>query len=227
MEVEDEKENIDSIDDEEKEKKITPKEKIDEAELEENFVEVSGLLIDEQNILLNSDELENFNLYGIKTSKLKQILKIKYTLCDEILLNIFNDYFQINKISSNVYEISSEIKLTINKEDNIVMEWYSNGYSDFLANSIAMIITQLQTAPNINVFHHYSNNDALCSYKKEKLINYFNTKYHKVIPFAESLEITDWNNEKATIKFKDYEINCENQMLKEKLVKDIELFKEL
>ena len=90
-----------------------------------------------------------------------------------------------------------------------------------------MIITQLQTAPNINVFHHYSNNDALCSYKKEKLINYFNTKYHKVIPFAESLEITDWNNEKATIKFKDYEINCENQMLKEKLVKDIELFKEL
>ena len=227
MEVEDEKENIDSIDDEEKEKKITPKEKIDEAELEENFVEVSGLLIDEQNILLNSDELENFNLYGIKTSKLKQILKIKYTLCDEILLNIFNDYFQINKISSNVYEISSEIKLTINKEDNIVMEWYSNGYSDFLVNSIAMIITQLQTAPNINVFHHYSNNDALCSYKKEKLINYFNTKYHKVIPFAESLEITDWNNEKATIKFKDYEINCENQMLKEKLVKDIELFKEL
>ena len=227
MEIEDEKDNVDSISEEEKDNKMNKQEKNNEEEIEENFIEVSGLLIDEQNILLNSDEMENFNLYGIKTSKLKQILKIKYTLCDEILLNIFKDYFQIVQISPNVYEISSEIKLTINKESNIVMEWYSNGYSDFLANSLAMIITQLETAPNINVFHHYSNNDSLCPYKKEKLINYLNTKYHKVIPFAESLEILDWTNEKATIKFKNYEINCENQKLKEKLIKDIELFKEL
>ena len=169
--------------------------------------------------------MENFS--GINTSKLKQILKIKYTLCDEILLNIFKDYFQLNHISSNIYEISSEIKLTINKESDIVLEWNSNGYSDFLANSIAMIITQLETAPNINVFHHYSNNDSLCFYKKEKLKNYLNTKYHKVIINSEYLEVLDWTDEKATIKFKNYEINCENEKLKEKLMKDIELFKEL
>ena len=227
MEIEDEKDNVDSISEEEKDNKMNKQEKNNEEEIEENFIEVSGLLIDEQNILLNSDEMENFNLYGIKTSKLKQILKIKYTLCDEILLNIFKDYFQLNHISSNIYEISSEIKLTINKESDIVLEWNSNGYSDFLANSIAMIITQLETAPNINVFHHYSNNDSLCFYKKEKLKNYLNTKYHKVIINSEYLEVLDWTDEKATIKFKNYEINCENEKLKEKLMKDIELFKEL
>ena len=220
MEIEEEKKNV-----EESENKIRKEEKKDEEELEENFVEVSGVLIDEQNILLNSEEMENFS--GINTSKLKQILKIKYTLCDEILLNIFKDYFQLNHISSNIYEISSEIKLTINKESDIVLEWNSNGYSDFLANSIAMIITQLETAPNINVFHHYSNNDSLCFYKKEKLKNYLNTKYHKVIINSEYLEVLDWTDEKATIKFKNYEINCENEKLKEKLMKDIELFKEL
>ena len=220
MEIEEEKKNV-----EESENKIRKEEKKDEEELEENFVEVSGVLIDEQNILLNSEEMENFS--GINTSKLKQILKIKYTLCDEILLNIFKDYFQLNHISSNIYEISSEIKLTINKESDIVLEWNSNGYSDFLANSIAMIITQLETAPNINVFHHYSNNDSLCFYKKEKLKNYLNTKYHKVIINSEYLEVLDWTDEKAAIKFKNYEINCENEKLKEKLMKDIELFKEL
>ena len=202
-------------------------EKNDEEEIEENFVEVAGVLIDEENILLNSDEIENFNLNGIKTTKLKQILKIKYTLCDEILLNIFRDYYQIRQLSANVYEICSQIKLTINKDSDIVLEWYSNGYSDFLANSISMIINQLETAPNINVFHHYSNNDILCPYKKERLINYLNTKYHKVARNTDFLEVYDWNNEKAIVKYKDYGIECENETLREKLEKDIELFKEM
>ena len=52
-------------------------------------------------------------------------------------------------------------------------------------------------------------------------------KYHKVIITSEYLEVLDWTDEKATIKFKNYEINCENEKLKEKLMKDIELFKEL
>ena len=220
MEVEDEKE--------ENNNKIIPEEQQkNEEEIEENFVEVSGVLIDEENILLNSDEIENFSLYGIKTAKLRQILKIKYTLCDEILLNIFNDYFQIVQIEPNVYEICSQIKLKINKDSDIVLEWYSNGYSDFLANSISMIITQLETAPNINVFHHYSNNDVLCPYKKERLINFLSTRYNRIIRNSEFLEIFDWQNEKAIVKFKEFEIICQNEKLKEKLKKDIELFKDL
>ena len=219
MEVEEDKEeNIN---------KIIPGEKQNEEEIEENFVEVAGVLIDEENILLNSDEIENFSSYLIKTSKLKQILKIKYTLCDEILLNIFRDYFQIVQIEPNVFEICSQIKLKINKDSDIVLEWYSNGYSDFLANSISMIITQLETAPNINVFHHYSNNDILCPYKKERLINYLSTKYNKIVRNSEFLEVFDWENEKAIIKFKEFEIDCNNEKLKEKLKKEIELFKEL
>ena len=220
MDVEEEKEeNINKINNEEQKD-------LDAEEVEENFVEVAGVLIDEENILLNSDEIENFST-NIKTSKLRQILKIKYSLCDEILLNIFKDYFQIIQIEPNIYEICSQIKLKINKESDIVLEWYSNGYSDFLANSISMIITQLEKAPNINVFHHYSNNDVLCSYKKERLINYLSAKYNKVIINSDFLEIFDWSNEKAIVKFKEYEINCENQKLKEKLKKDLELFKEL
>ena len=221
MEVEEEKEEtINKINNEEQKD-------LDAEEVEENFVEVAGVLIDEENILLNSDEIENFSTNGIKTSKLRQILKIKYSLCDEILLNIFRDYFQIIQIEPNVYEICSQIKLKINKESDIVLEWYSNGYSDFLANSISMIITQLEKAPNINVFHHYSNNDSLCPYKKERLINYLSAKYNKVVINSDFLEIYDWSNEKAIVKFKEYEINCENQKLKEKLQKDLELFKEL
>ena len=218
MEIEEEKE---------KENIINQEKKNNEEELEENFVEVAGVLIDEENILLNSDEIENFSSNGIKTSKLRQILKINYTLCDEILLNIFKDYFQIIRISSNVYEICSQIKITINKESDIVLEWYSNGYSDFLANSISMIITQLMTAPSIDVFHHYSNSDILCSYKKERLRNYLNTKYNKVLLNSEFLEVYDWTNEKGIVKFNEYEIECENERLKEKLKKDIEFFKEL
>ena len=220
MEVEEEKEeNINKINNEEQKD-------LDAEEVEENFVEVAGVLIDEENILLNSDEIENFST-NIKTSKLRQILKIKYSLCDEILLNIFKDYFQIIQIEPNVYEICSQIKLKINKESDIVLEWYSNGYSDFLANSISMIITQLEKAPNINDFHHYSNNDVLCSYKKERLINYLSAKYNKVVINSDFLEIYDWSNEKAIVKFKEYEISCENQKLKEKLKKDLELFNEL
>ena len=90
-----------------------------------------------------------------------------------------------------------------------------------------MIINQLETAPNINIFHHYSNNDSICSYKKERLINYLNTKYNKINVNTEFLEIFDWKNEKAIVKFKGYEIESENEELKEKLQKDIELFKEL
>ena len=218
MEIEEDKENKVNIEEEEKK---------NEEEEEENFVEVAGVLIDEENILVNSDEIENFSLYGIKTSKLKQILKIKYTLCDEILLNIFKDYFQIVQIEPNIYEICSQIKLRINKDSNIVLEWYSNGYSDFLANSISMIINQLETAPNINVFHHYSSNESLCPYKKERLVNYLSTKYKQVIINSESLDIIDWKNQKANVKFKNYEIICENEKLQEKLTKDLELFKEL
>ena len=225
MEIEDEKEkeNINKINEEEK----NEEEKNEVEEIEDNFVEVAGILVDEENILLNSDDLENFSSYGIKTSKFKQILKIKYTLCDEILLNIFQDYFEIKKLEQNVYQICSQIKLIINKDSDIVLEWYSNGYSDFLANSISMIITQLEKSPNINVFHHYSSNDLLCPYKKEKLINYLIPKYQKVTLNSDSLDILDWTNEKAIIKFKDYEINSENEKLKEKLVKDIEFFKAL
>ena len=90
-----------------------------------------------------------------------------------------------------------------------------------------MIITQLETAPNANIFYHYSNNDSLCSYKKERLINYLNSKYPKVEINTEFLKIFDWNGEFGIVKFKGFEINCQNENLKQNIIADIEQFKEL
>ena len=61
------------------------------------------MLIDEENILLNSDEIEKFSINNIKSFKIKQILKAKYTLCDEILLNILKDYFSLESVSQKIY----------------------------------------------------------------------------------------------------------------------------
>ena len=198
-----------------------------ENEIEENFVEVAGVLIDEENILLNSEEIEKFSINNIKSFKIKQILKVKYTLCDEILLNILKDYFTLESVSQNIYLICGQIKLYLHKDNDIVLEWDSNGYSDFLANSIAMIITQLETSPNENIFYHYSSYDSLCSYKKERLRNYLESKYPKIEYYDDFLKINDWNEETAIVEFKGYKINCNNEKLRQKLNLDIEKFKQL
>ena len=69
-----------------------------------------------------------------------------------------------------------------------------------------MIITQLQMAPNENIFHHYSNDDSICSYKKQRLITYLESKYSKIDLSSEYLKVYDWdwnerNDETAIIEF--------------------------
>ena len=194
--------------------------------IEENFVEVAGILIDEENILINSEEIEIFSTNNINMVKLKQILKVKYSICNEILLNVLKDYFNLKQIDQNTFEICSQVKCYMHKDSDIVLEWYSNGYSDFLANSIAMIITQLETAPNANIFLHYSNDESLCSFKKERLINYFNSKYKKVELNSDSITIYDWSDNSAVINFKGFEVSCQNENFKQKIKSDIEQFKE-
>ena len=216
---------------------------LESAESEENFFEVAGILIDEENILVNADEIEKFSNSNIKEFKLKQILKIKYKLCPEILLKILKDYFIVDEISPTIYKICSQIQLYFHKDNDIVLEWDSNGYSDFLANSIATIISQLENTPNINIFHHYSDDDNLCSYKKERLINYLKSKYNKVEEGKDCLIINDIMYEKKVKKeledqgkysaiiyfdkFNKFEVRCENEALKEQLYSDLEQFKEL
>ena len=211
-----------------KDKMEIEEENIKEVEkIDENFVEVAGILIDEENILINSEEIEKFSANNIKMLKLKQILKVKYTICTEILLNFLNEYFNCTKIDQNTFEICSQLKCYIHKDSDIVLEWYSDGFSDFLANSIAMIITQLETAPNANIFHHYSNEEILCSFKKEKLINYFNSKYKKVEVNSDRIAIFDWSDNTAIIYFKGLEVSCKDEKFKQKINNDIEQYKEL
>ena len=211
------------IDDEFNESEITKGE-----ELEENFYEIPGILIDEENILLNSDEIEEFSSNNIKSVQLKQILKVKYTLCDGILFTVLKDYFYpFTQITENKFNICSEINLIINNGESITLEWYSNGYSDFLANSIAMIITQLETCPNNNVFYHYSNNSTLCSFKKQKLIDFLNSKYSEVEVQTDNIKLTDCSQKTAEINTNNFEISCNDNELKQKLIIDLKQFKDL
>jgi hypothetical protein len=60
--------------------------------IENNYIKVSGILINESNVFLERGEISKF--CEVQPMKLKQILKIKYTLCFQILYNILKDYFK-------------------------------------------------------------------------------------------------------------------------------------
>ena len=195
--------------------------------IENNYIKVSGILINESNVFLERGEISKF--CEVQPMKLKQILKIKYTLCFQILYNILKDYFQeIDKLKEDEYLICDGVKMYVQKE-NIVLEWYSNGFNDFLANSLAMTINQLETSPNNNVFNHYKNNDELCEYKKEKLITYLKTKYTSVEENNDKkcVVVKDGNDICEIINFFQKNIICENEEFKNKIIKDLEFFHEL
>ena len=198
--------------------------------IENNYIEVSGILLNESNIFLEKGEISKF--CEIQPMKLKQILKIKYTLCFEILFNILKDYFKIiDELKENEYLICNEVKMYVQKEF-IVLEWYSNGYNDFLANSLAMTINQLETSPNNNVFNHYKNDNELCDYKKEKLITFLKTKYYNVSEnkYNRNVVIVDNDNDNNVceiVNFLNKEILCENDEFREKIISDLQFFDEL
>ena len=137
--------------------------------INENYIEISGVLFDEEKLLMDKDEISKYS--DIKPMKFKQILRVKYTLCKQMLMNVlqndFNDIKEINDSNShnsntNCYLVCDVIKMYLH-ENEIVLEWYSNGFSDFLANSLAMTITQLQLSPNGIMYKHYENSNEKCS----------------------------------------------------------------
>ncbi len=195
--------------------------------IENNYIEVSGILLNESNIFLEKGEISKF--CEIQPMKLKQILKIKYTLCFEILFNILKDYFKIiDELKENEYLICNEVKMYVQKEF-IVLEWYSNGYNDFLANSLAMTINQLETSPNNNVFKHYKNDNELCDYKKEKLITFLKTKYSNVNENNENKNVVIVENDNICeiVNFLKKEVKCDNEEFREKIIADLQFFEEL
>jgi hypothetical protein len=136
--------------------------------INENYIEISGVLFDEEKLLMDKDEISKYS--DIKPMKFKQILRVKYTLCKQMLMNVlqndFNDIKEINDNNSHnnnthCYLVCDVIKMYLH-ENEIVLEWYSNGFSDFLANSLAMTITQLQLSPNGIMYKHYENSNEKC-----------------------------------------------------------------
>ena len=72
---------------------------------------------------MNSIEIEEFSSNIMKSVQLKQILKVKYTLCDGILFTILKDYFySFKQIEESKFRICSVVSLIINKGEYIVLE---------------------------------------------------------------------------------------------------------
>lgn len=195
-------------------------------EIMNNFIEISGVLLEEENLFLDQKDLKEYS--NLQLNKFKQILRIKYTACREILLSIIKDYFNsVVQVDKNIYEVSCQIKVYFNNE-NVVLEWYANGYNDFLSNSLAMIITQIEQFPNNHIFKHYINSKDICQFKKEKLITFLRSKYCKVEENEEQkIIITNDDQQSCEVCYSTQAINCDDQKFGEKVMNDLEYFKEL
>ncbi len=149
------------------------------------------------------------------------------------MLLTLHDFFKgINIISPNIFNIDQKVKLSI-FESRVVLEWYSSGPNDILADSIAMLIYQLQNYPSCEIFSHYSNKDALCSYKLKTLIHYLRAKYDDVDLIDNKLAI-HFNGKLCEITELHHIDNLDSSMiigedekLLTKLKEDIEYFKTL
>ena len=204
---------------------------VDEDETTENYIEVSGLLLEEDNLLMDKTEINKYS--NLQMIKFKQILSVKYTLCKEILLNVIIDYFQeVKETSPGCYKICDKVDMRINP-NNVVLEWYSNGYNDFLSNSLAMTITQLENNPNGEMYRHYENRNEICSFKKNKLIKYLKSKYSKVENSNNENNVNSifvYDNDDTLCEIQDANtkrILTDNEELKERMLKDLDFFNSL
>ena len=199
-------------------------------EVIENYIEVSGLLLEEDNLLMDKNDIDKYS--NLQVLKFKQILTVKYTLCKEILLKVITDYFQEVTPTESGYKVCEKVDMKV-FETYVVLEWYSDGFNDLIANSLAMTITQLESNPSGEMYKHYENRNEICSLKKNKLINYLKCKYSKVEESnnencINSIFVYDDNNTLCEIADPTSKrIITDNEELKQKVIKDLEFFDSL
>ncbi len=149
-----------------------------------------------------------------------------------MLISILNDYYKnIIEIEKNKYLVNENIYLYFQTQ-NIVLEWYSSSKNDLIADSIALLIFQIENHPNNQTFSHYSSKENFCNYKIKNFVNFLKTKYESVeMERSDLIKVQDENflchievdNEKFKIKTK--ELN--NDDFEEKLFNDISFFETL
>lgn len=187
---------------------------------DDNFIEFNGIISLPDNLILEESDLERYT--QLKMNKFKQMLSIVYTQCKNLLLYVLSDYFSnfIHK-EDNIFLIEN-IKVIVNNE-NVVLEWYTNPTNDAIADSIALLIYQMQNYPNSDIFQHYSSKINFCNYKNKLLINFLKSKYGKVIENEDKI-IIQWNGSKAEINCGTLEIVAENEEIQENLGKNLDFF---
>lgn len=195
---------------------------LDDYEIEENFVECKGILLEKENLLVDKDDLNYYSTINLK--KFKQILSINYTHCKNVLWLTLTDFFKnLSSINENTFTIDDNIIIRIN-DKTISLEWYASGVNDILADSIAMLIYQLENYPNSEIFTHYMNKDNLCSYKKKRLMVYFKTKYQRVEEKENNIFIENNGAECIISNLAEHEIICNNEELERKIKTDLDYF---
>ena len=192
-------------------------------EEEENFIVCDGILLEKDNLILDKEDLNQFS--NIQLNKFKQILSINYTYCKDALILIFSDYFRNLERRNNFLIIEETVHVYLN-ESNVVLEWFTSSKNDILANSIAMLVYQLQNYPNNEVFSHYMNKSSLCQYKIKNLINFLKSKFEYVEATGNTINVRH-ENKTCEINYESNSIESENEEFKLKLFNELEFFSSL
>jgi cleavage and polyadenylation specificity factor subunit 3 len=190
---------------------------------EENFIECNAVLLEKDNILLEVSDLNAYSSLNVKN--FKQILSVKYTHCKNVLMMTLRDYFKnLLQVEDKVYSIEDKIKITIH-ESHFLLEWYSSGVNDLLADSIAMLVYQLENYPTSEIFAHYTNSDNLCSYKMKRLTDYLKTRYD-FVGNQENKLILKYNEKNCIVyDVEKIEFDCQDEELSKRVKNDLEYFK--
>lgn len=207
----------------------------DEDEYEENYIECKGLLLENENLILDKSDIKEYSSIQ-NINKFKQILKINYTQCKNMLLFILKDYYEeLIEIEKNKFCINDNIYVYF-QPSNIVLEWYSSSKNDLVADSIALLIYQIENHPNNQTFSHYTSKENICSYKLKNFLNFLKTKYEYVNLEKEDLIIVkdegfecfiDLVNEKFKVRVEYQNANENASNFQDKITNDIDFFETL
>lgn len=203
---------------------------IDDELEENNYIECKGILLEKENLILDKNDIKEYSSIQ-SMNKFKQILKVNYTQCKSMLLFILKDYYKdIIEIEKNKYCINGIYVYF--QPQNIVLEWYSSSKNDLVADSIALLIYQIQNHPNNQIFNHYSSKEDICSYKIKNFLNYMKSKYEIVeIEKENFVKVIDEGMhcliELLPENFKISEFNTESSEFQDKLKNDLKFFETL
>ena len=151
-------------------------------------------------------------------------MSINYTHCKNVLWLTLTDFFKnLSIVNENTFAIDDNLIIRIN-EDMISLEWYASGVNDILADSIAMLVYQLENYPNSEIFSHYMNKDSLCSYKKKRLLVYLKTKYQGVEEKENNIYIENNGEQGIILDFPQHSLICKNEELEKKIKADLDYF---